>query len=80
MNIPLMIIHGDVDQRVPPKHARKYISALEKAGIPHKTMWLEGADHFYSTLFYRHNIKFFAGLLDFLETDCFGDKQSLAEK
>ena len=80
VNIPLMIIHGDVDQRVPPKHARKYISALEKAGISHKTMWLEGADHFYSTLFYRHNIKFYSAMLDFLETDCFGDKQSLAVK
>jgi dipeptidyl aminopeptidase/acylaminoacyl peptidase len=73
-----MVIHGDVDQRVPPKHARKYITALEEEGIPHKTMWLEGADHFYSTLFYRHNVKFYNGLLDFLANDCFGDKQSLA--
>lgn len=78
VNIPLMVIHGDVDQRVPPKHARKYITALEEEGIPHKTMWLEGADHFYSTLFYRHNVKFYNGLLDFLANDCFGDKQSLA--
>ena len=78
VNVPLLVIHGDVDQRVPPKHARKYILGLEEADIPHKTMWLEGADHFYSTLFYRHNIKFYSGLLDFLENDCFGKSDGLA--
>jgi dipeptidyl aminopeptidase/acylaminoacyl peptidase len=80
VNIPLLVIHGSVDQRVPPEHATKYIKALEKYNIPHKAMWLDGADHFYSTLFYRHNIKFYSAMLDFLETDCFGDKQSLAVK
>ena len=78
VNIPLFVIHGSVDQRVPPKHARKYIKALKKHGIPHKSMWLEGADHFYSTLFYRHNIKFYSALIDFLENDCFGNEGRVA--
>jgi len=80
VNIPLLVIHGDVDQRVPPKHARKYIAALENAGIQHKMMWLEGADHFYTTLFFRHNMMFYTGLLDFLANDCFGDSLELASK
>jgi dipeptidyl aminopeptidase/acylaminoacyl peptidase len=78
VNIPLFVIHGDVDQRVPPEHAEKYIKALEEHKIPHKALWLEGADHFYSTLFYRHNIKFYSALIDFLANDCFGDKESVA--
>ena len=78
VNIPLFVIHGSVDQRVPPEHARKYIKALEKHGIPHKSMWLEGADHFYSTLFYRHNVKFYTALIDFLANDCFGNDESVA--
>jgi len=78
VNIPLFVIHGSVDQRVPPEHAEKYIKALKKHGIPHKSMWLEGADHFYSTLFYRHNIKFYSALIDFLENDCFGNEGIVA--
>ena len=80
VNIPLFIIHGDVDQRVPIKHARKYTTALEKAGIPHKTLWLEGADHFYSTLFYHHNVKFYTELLAFLDNDCFQDDGGIASR
>ena len=80
VNIPLFVIHGDVDQRVPPKHARKYLAALEKAGIPHKSLWLEGADHFSDTLFYHHNVKFYTELLDFLDNDCFPKDGSLALK
>jgi len=80
VNIPLFIIHGDVDQRVPPEHAEKYIKALEEHQIPHKAMWLEGADHFSSTLFYRHKIEFYPALIDFLANDCFGDKESVASK
>ena len=78
VNIPLFVIHGDVDQRVPPEHAEKYIKALEEHKIPHKAMWLEGADNFSSTLFYRHNIKFYSALIDFLANDCFGKDTSLA--
>ena len=78
VNIPLFVIHGDVDQRVPPMHAKKYIKALEENQIPHKKMWLKDADHFYGTLFYRHKIKFYTALIDFLENDCFGKDNSLA--
>ena len=80
VNIPLFVIHGDIDQRVPPKHARKYLAALEKANIPHKALWLEGADHFYSTLFYRHNVQFYTQMLDFLKNDCFGGSEAIASK
>jgi dipeptidyl aminopeptidase/acylaminoacyl peptidase len=78
VNIPLFVIHGSVDQRVPPEHARKYIKALQKYDIPHKAMWLEDADHFSNTLFYRHKIQFYPALIDFLEKDCFGNEEGVA--
>jgi len=70
INIPLMLIHGDVDQRVPLEHMEVYIPRLERAGIPFEYVELEGADHFYNTLFYRHQIELYTELLGFLEEDC----------
>ena len=70
VNVPMLIIHGDVDQRVPPDHAKKYFRALDKIGKPYKALWLEGADHFSSTLFYRHQIALYETMIDFLKNDC----------
>ncbi len=70
VNIPLLIIHGDVDQRVPPLHARKYIKALERHNIPHKMVWLKGADHFYDTLYYNHQKDLYENMISFLKNDC----------
>jgi dipeptidyl aminopeptidase/acylaminoacyl peptidase len=70
VNVPMLIIHGDVDQRVPPEHARKYFKALDKLNKPYKAVWLEGADHFSSTLFYRHQIMLYESMIDYLKNDC----------
>jgi len=70
VNIPLLIIHGDVDQRVPFEHFKKYTNALDKEHIPYKSVVLKGADHFYNTLFYDHQYKLYESLEDFLANDC----------
>ncbi|GAA4815114.1 peptidase S9 [Marinicella pacifica] len=70
VNIPVLLIHGSVDQRVPPRHAKDYLEVIEKAGKPYKYVELEGADHFYNTLFYRHQLKFFKAMIDYLKNDC----------
>lgn len=70
VNVPLLLIHGSVDQRVPPSHMEKYIKELEKHGIPHKAIWLDGADHFYNTLFYEHQKTLYENLIGFLKNDC----------
>ncbi len=70
VNVPLLLIHGSVDQRVPPEHVRRYIKKLEKYGKPYKYVELDGADHFSSTLFYRHQIKLYESLIGFLRDDC----------
>ena len=70
VNVPMLIIHGDVDQRVPPDHAKKYFRELDRLGKPYKAVWLEGADHFSNTLFYHHQIKLYESMIDFLQNDC----------
>lgn len=70
VNIPLMVIHGDVDQRVPFEHFQKYTKALDRAGVDYHSVVLHGADHFYNTLFYEHQMKLYSSMLDFLKNDC----------
>ncbi len=70
VNVPILMIHGDVDQRVPPIHARKYIKAIEETGKSFKYVELEGADHFSNTLFYHHQLKLYENLIGYLKNDC----------
>jgi dipeptidyl aminopeptidase/acylaminoacyl peptidase len=70
VNVPMMIIHGSVDQRVPPEHAKKYLDALDRYEKDYEYVELEGADHFYNTLFYRHQIKLYESLIGYLKNDC----------
>ena len=70
VNVPLLLIHGDVDQRVPPEHAKKYRKLLDKYNKNYEYLELEGADHFSSTLFYRHQIALYETMMRYLEEDC----------
>ena len=70
VNIPLLMIHGDVDARVLYYHFEDYKKAFEEAGKQGEFVTLEGADHFYTTLMYRHQQQFFTKMLDFLANDC----------
>jgi hypothetical protein len=31
---------------------------------------LEGADHFYNTLYYEHQIELYTSIIDFLQNEC----------
>ena len=70
VNVPMMLIHGNVDQRVPPEHVRRYLDEMEKHGKPHKYVELDGADHFSSTLFFEHQIMLYKSMTSFLRDDC----------
>lgn len=70
VNIPILVIHGDVDQRVPVDHARKYLRLMEDSNKPHKYVELKGADHFSSTLFYDHKETLYTSIIDYLRNDC----------
>ena len=70
VNVPMLIIHGSVDQRVPVSHSKKYIKQLEKDGIPYEYIELKNADHFSNTLFYDHKMKAYPRMMSFLKNDC----------
>jgi dipeptidyl aminopeptidase/acylaminoacyl peptidase len=70
VNVPILLIHGNVDQRVPPAHVRKYLDELEKYNKPYKYVELDGADHFSNTLFYNHQIELYTSMIDYLKNDC----------
>ncbi|WP_412972766.1 alpha/beta hydrolase family protein [Glaciecola sp. MF2-115] len=71
--MPLFIIHGDIDQRVPVEQSRLMVDKLKSLGKPYKYLELEGADHFYNTLYYRHKSEFYPAMIDWLENSCFTD-------
>lgn len=70
VNVPMLLVHGSVDQRVPLDHAKKYRKLLDKHGKDYEYLELDGADHFSNTLFYRHQIALYETMIDYLKNDC----------
>ena len=80
VNVPMLIVHGDVDQRTPPRAARRYMEALKEHEKDHKVLWLEGADHFSDTLFYHHKMELYTAMTDYLANDCFKNSNKIAQR
>ena len=80
VNVPMLIVHGDVDQRTPPRAARRYMEALKEFDKDHKVLWLEGADHFSNTLFYHHKMELYTAMTDYLANDCFKNSNKVAQR
>ena len=70
VNVPILVIHGDIDQRVPVKQSRLFVDELEELGKDYKYIELDGADHFSSTLYYHHKTEFYSELLNWLDNKC----------
>ncbi|KPF61979.1 alpha/beta hydrolase family protein [Porphyrobacter sp. AAP60] len=70
VNIPLLMIHGDVDRRVLYYHFTDYKKAFEKTGKEGEFITLDGADHFSNTLMYTHQQQLYTKMLDYLANDC----------
>ncbi len=70
VNVPVLLIHGSVDHRVLPRQAALYRKAMDRANKSYKYVELEGAGHFYNTLFYEHQLELYENLVDFLANDC----------
>ncbi|MDT0596286.1 alpha/beta hydrolase family protein [Glaciecola petra] len=78
ITMPLFIVHGSIDQRVPVEQSRIMVDKLKKIGKPHTYMELEGADHFSNTLYYRHKAEFYPAMIDFFDNKCW-DKVEVAQ-
>lgn len=70
VNVPILVVHGDIDSRVPVKHSRDFVSELEKYKKDFKYIELEDADHFSDTLFYDHKKEFYTELLSWFDNKC----------
>ena len=70
VNVPMYVVHGVNDQRVPIDHSRKFVKRLEDNGVDFKYTEIAGIDHFSSTMFKSHQTQIYTELLDFLENDC----------
>jgi dienelactone hydrolase len=62
VNIPILVIHGDIDGRVPVKHSRLFVKELKNLNKDHKYIELKGADHFSNRLYYHHKVEFYRGV------------------
>ena len=70
VDVPILVIHGDLDERVPVAESRKFVAELKKHGKHHKYIELEGANHFFGTIFYRHWMEMFPAMIDWLDSTC----------
>ncbi len=70
VNIPLLMVHGNVDRRVLYYHFTDYKKAFEEAGNTGEFVTLEDADHFGNTLMYGHQQQLYTKMLDYLANDC----------
>ncbi|MFE9245430.1 alpha/beta hydrolase family protein [Nocardiopsis sp. NPDC006938] len=46
VGLPLLVVHGDLDQRVPVEHSRDYVAAARRAGDTVDYREVPGIDHF----------------------------------
>ena len=61
LNVPLLLMHGDEDQRVPYSQSKLYAEALAKAGKPHEFITLKDEGHGFSS---DANLKLWLDKLD----------------
>ncbi len=64
IELPLLIVHGDVDRSVMIEQSRDLVAALEKAGKPYRYIEQPNGDHFLSLR--SHRMGFFQAMDEFL--------------
>ncbi|MFC6979015.1 alpha/beta hydrolase family protein [Microbulbifer taiwanensis] len=65
LDLPMFIVHGEQDERVPVEHAEALLDKLEEDGKPVKTLIVSNEGHgFYSE---ENNRRLYTQLLDFLD-------------
>ena len=74
VDIPILVIHGDDDERVPIVESDKFVNKLKSEGKVHKYVVLKGANHFFGTIYYRHYMEMYPAMIDWLDNTC-GMKQ-----
>ena len=80
INVPMLMIHGDDDQRTPAKPVRDYIKLLEKHNKDFDVLWMDGADHFFDTWFHHHKLEMYTSIDSFIDQKCNFKSESVASR
>ncbi|MDC3105722.1 prolyl oligopeptidase family serine peptidase [Gammaproteobacteria bacterium] len=78
VNIPMLVIHGDDDQRTPAKPVEDYIELLEEHDKDFDVLWMEGADHFIDTWFHHHKLEMYTKIDNFIDQKCDFEREAVA--
>jgi dipeptidyl aminopeptidase/acylaminoacyl peptidase len=70
VNIPILVIHGEHDQRVQINQSDRFVDALKRNNKFHKYIVLEDADHFSNTINAENAEIMYTEILRFLREDC----------
>lgn len=70
VDVPILVIHGDKDERVPIVESDKFVSGLRRNNKQHEYLVLKDANHFFGTIFYRHYMEMYPKMLDWLGNTC----------
>ncbi len=70
VDVPILVIHGDKDERVPIAESDKFVRQLEEENKQHEYLVLEGANHFYGTIYYRHWMQMFPKMIQWFDETC----------
>ena len=70
VDVPILVIHGDIDERVPVEESHKFVAKLKQYDKLHKYIELKGANHFFGTIYYRHYMEMYPAMIDWLDNTC----------
>ncbi len=70
VDIPILVIHGTKDERVLIEHSDKFVAGLQKHNKKHEYIKLDGANHFFGTIFYEHYKIMYPAMIDWLDNTC----------
>ena len=70
VNVPVFLVHGELDSRVLYFNYKDYKKAMNKAGKPGKFLSFKQTEHFSVFMSYKVQKELYTGILDFLENDC----------
>lgn len=70
VDVPILVIHGDIDERVPIEESDKFVAGLKRNNKQHEYLILEGANHFFGTIYYRHYMEMYPKMIDWLDNTC----------
>ena len=70
VNVPILVVHGDIDKIVPIRHSSAFVEELEKFNKDYKYIEFDELGHKSNMFDYNHKTKFYSELLNWFDTRC----------